>query len=77
MRLDPEPHGYGQQRVESFQSFYRRSVLSEGCGCAERVLDPSNRVDPGESLLKILMLALIRVRQCLAGTHKPVGETDR
>ena len=77
MRLDPEPHGYGQQRVESFQSFYRRSVLSEGCGCAERVLDPANRVAPEESFLKILLLAYFRVRQFIGGTKRPVGETDR
>jgi hypothetical protein len=61
-------HGYGQHRRESFQSFYRRSVLSEGCGCAERILDSANRTDAGEALLKLLFLPIGRLFAWRKGT---------
>ncbi len=43
MHGQSQEHGYGGQRRESFASYYKRSILSEGCGCAERMLDPSNQ----------------------------------
>ena len=61
MKLDLGNHGYGQHRRESFQSFYRRSVLSEGCGCAERILDSANRTDAGGALFKLLLLPVSRL----------------
>ncbi|MEX0923916.1 MAG: hypothetical protein WDZ84_14195 [Rhodovibrionaceae bacterium] len=53
----PRKHGYGGHRQESFAAYYRRSVLSEGCSCSERVLDPSNRPDQGGALLVVLLSA--------------------
>lgn len=53
----PSEHGYGGQRAESFSTYYRRSILSEGCSCSERVLDPSNRPESGGALLAILLAA--------------------
>ena len=67
MKLDRGNHGYGQHRRESFQSFYKRSVLSEGCGCAERILDPANQTDAGESLLKLLLLPISRLLASRSG----------
>ena len=65
-------HGYGGHRPESFERYYKRSVLSEGCSCSERVLDPSNQSSnrPGEggallSLLLFLPVALIRAWRAL------------
>ncbi|MDX1574594.1 MAG: hypothetical protein R3285_00285, partial [Kiloniellales bacterium] len=44
---------------ESFARYYHRNMVSEGCGCGERVLDPTNRSsDP---------LGLIRAAAWLAG----------
>ncbi len=48
-------HGYGTHRPESFERYYKRSILSEGCSCSERVLDPSSRPDGAGPLLGILL----------------------
>lgn len=53
----PPEHGYGGHRPESFSRYYKRSILSEGCSCSERVLDPSNRPDRGGVLLGALLAA--------------------
>ena len=67
MRGMPPPnsgdHGYGGHRPESFARYYKRSILSEGCSCSERVLDPSNRPAQGGLFLGALLLlpaALLR-----------------
>lgn len=61
-------HGYGSHRRESFQRYYHRNMVSEGCGCGERVLDPANRPrDP---------LGLVRLAVWLAGRlWRPVSRT--
>jgi hypothetical protein len=62
-------HGYGGHRAESFARYYKRSVLSEGCSCSERVLDPSNRPGAGGALLGLLFLipaALCRAWRAVA-----------
>ncbi len=52
-------HGYGSHRRESFARYYHRNMVSEGCGCGERVLDLTNRPsDP---------LGLVRAAAWLAG----------
>ena len=49
-------HGYGGHRPESFERYYKRSILSEGCSCSERVLDPSNRPTQAGLVLGALLL---------------------
>lgn len=53
----PPEHGYGSHRPESFSRYYKRSILSEGCSCSERVLDPSNRTGEGGFPLGALLAA--------------------
>lgn len=57
----PPEHGYGSHRPESFSAYYKRSILSEGCSCAERVLDSSNRTGEGGVLLGALIAAPLTV----------------
>lgn len=52
-------HGYGGHRPESFSAYYKRSIISEGCSCSERVLDPSNRPEGGGTMLGLLLLPVI------------------
>lgn len=61
--LNTGTHGYGGHRPESFARYYKRSILSEGCSCSERVLDPSNRPEPSGLFLGVLLMvpaALLR-----------------
>ena len=66
----PSDHGYGGHRTESFSSYYRRSILSEGCGCSERVLDAADRTSSGGALLVLLLAAPLALWRRLAHTRK-------
>ena len=46
-------HGYGSHRRESFARYYRRNLVSEGCGCGERVLDLANRPSDPLGLVRL------------------------
>ncbi len=72
MRGTPREHGYGNHRPESFERYYKRSILTEGCSCSERVLDPSNR--PNEvgvifSALLLIPAAILRVWRGVRGAR--------
>lgn len=60
-------HGYGGHRAESFARYYRRSILGEGCGCAERVLDSASP-SRGTGLLAAAAAWLVRFVWRRAGT---------
>ena len=47
-------HGYGSHRRETFERYYHRNMVSEGCGCGERVLDPTNRPSDPFGLVRVL-----------------------
>jgi len=56
-------HGYGSHRRESFARYYRRNMVSEGCGCGERVLDPANRPNDPVGLLRLVAWLAGRLRR--------------
>jgi hypothetical protein len=60
-------HGYGSHRRESFARYYRRNLVSEGCGCGERVLDLANRPSDPLGLVRLAGWATARVTTWLAG----------
>ena len=63
-----ERHGYSSHPPGSFARFYRRAILAESCGCAERGLDPSNR--PGDA--GFFLGALLRVPAAIAAAWRRV-----
>lgn len=65
-------HGYGSHRRESFARYYRRNMVSEGCGCGERVLDLTNR--PSDTLGLIRMTAWLADRLWRARGRRDIAD---
>lgn len=66
-------HGYGSHRRESFARYYRRNMVSEGCGCGERVLDLANRPDDPAGLLRLVAWLAGRLWRPRGGTENADG----